>query len=134
MIMDGQKTFGETVAEARTMLGMSITGAAGKLEMTEALLTDIEDGLVEMNPALQETFERAYTIDLSGALQGRRLPVARRPLTYDAERGVLQIDNFGVRFRVGVDSNDVLLRGFSSALRRLRRLAPNVPILSLIHI
>lgn len=124
-----QKNFGDAVAEARTILGMSLTGAAGKMGMTESLLKDIESGEIPMNDALQEVFEAAYEIDLSGVTTAaRREHVERRPLVYDAEEGVLRVDNLGVRFRRGVDDNDVLLRGFSSAIRRLRRLAPDVPI------
>lgn len=123
-----QKNFGDAVAEARAMLGMSITGAAGKMGMTESLLTDIESGMVEMNGALQEVFESAYGIDLSNVTSGHRQHAERRPMVYDEQEGVLRIDNLGIRFRRGVDDNDVLLRGFSSAIRRLRRLAPDVPI------
>lgn len=103
-------------------------GAASKLGMTKALLEDIEEGLVPMNPQLQQLFEERYGIDLSMSQDGPREHVERRPMTYDAEEGLLRIDTLGVRFRVGVDDNDVLFRGFSSAVRRLRRLAPSVPL------
>ena len=123
-----KKNFGEAVAEARTVVGMSMTGAAGKLGMTEGLLADIEAGEIEMNDALKEVFEAAYGIDLSGVTSEPREHAERRPMVYDAEEGILRIDNLGIRFRPGIDDNDVLLRGFSSAIRRLRRLAPDVPI------
>lgn len=126
--MAANQTFGESVAEARALLGMSVTGAAGTLQMTESMLEDIEDGLVDMNPELQEIFERAYSIDLTSAVSGPPRYVEREPLSYDAEAGLLKIGSLGVRFRKGVDDNDVLLRGFSSAVRRLRRLSPSVPI------
>lgn len=110
------------------MLGMSVMGAAAQLGMTETLLEDIEAGLVEMNPQLQQMFESLYGIDLSTATSGPREHAKRRPLTYDAESGILRIDDLGVRFRVGEDDNNVLFRGFSSAIRRLRGLPPSVPI------
>lgn len=122
------KHFGDAVAEARTVLGMSRAGAAGTMGMTESLLEDIESGLVEMNDALRAVFEDTYGIDLSTVVEGHREHVERKPLTYDVDAGILHVDSLGVRFRPGVDNNDVLLRGFSSAIRRLRRTAPGVPI------
>ncbi len=116
------------VAEARTVLGMSTMGAASKLGMTEALLEDIETGLIPMNPQLQQVFEECYGIDLSQSHSGEREHAVRKELSYDAKAGILRVDDLGVRFRIGVDDNDVLFRGFSSAVRRLRRLAPSVPI------
>ena len=85
--MAANQTFGESVAEARALLGMSVTGAAGTLQMTESMLEDIEDGLVDMNPELQEIFERAYSIDLTSAVSGPPRYVEREPLSYDAEAG-----------------------------------------------
>lgn len=123
-------TFGDMVAEARAVLGMSTIGAAGKLGMTESLLEDIERGLIPLNPQLQVVFEECYGIDLSflGDETGEREHVARREMTYDAKEGILRIDDLGVRFRIGVDDNDVLFRGYSAAIRRLRRLSPSVPL------
>lgn len=122
------KNFGEAVAEARTILGVSLTGAAGMVGMTESLLKDIEAGEIPMNDSLRETFEKAYDIDLSNVDAAPRAHLERRPMVYDDTAGVLRIDTLGIRFRHGVDDNDVLLRGFSSAVRRLRRLAPDQPI------
>ena len=121
-------TFGDMVAEARTVLGISKAGAAAQLSMPESLLDDIETGLIPGNPQLKALFEDLYGIDLSAASDTPREHVERRPLTYDSEAGILQVGNLGIRFRVGEDDNDVLFRGFSSAVRRLRRLSPDVPI------
>ena len=54
-------TFGDKVAETRTLLGMSKAGAAGILGMTESLLEDIESGLVPMNDQLKACL--LYTSD-----------------------------------------------------------------------
>ncbi len=121
-------SFGDKVAEARTVLGMSKMGAASTLGMTESLLQDIEDGLVPMNDHLKTLFEETYGIDLAMVQDGPREKVERKLMSYDAEAGILRIDDLGVRFRVGEDDNDVLFRGYSSAIRRLRRLAPSVPL------
>lgn len=121
-------TFGDKVAETRTLLGMSKAGAAGILGMTESLLEDIESGLVPMNDQLKAVFEDAYQVDLSIIDDGPREHTERKLMTYDAESGILRIDDLGVRFRVGEDDNDVLFRGYSAAIRRLRRLSPSVPL------
>lgn len=126
--MAGKQTFGEAVAAARTLLGITTSGAAGMLQMTEPLLADIESGVVEPNEVLRDIFEKAYDLDLSWVSFGPREHVERQQLSYDEDAGILTVDNLGVRFRVGVDDNDVLLRGFSSAVRRLRCLTPDVPI------
>ena len=104
-------------------------GAASALGISTSLLNDVESGAVELNMELQTLMERVYGIRLT-QLVPKEPPaeLAHTPISYDAAQGVLRVGTLGVRFRWGLDSNDVLLRGFSSALRRQRQVPPSMPL------
>ena len=77
---------------------------------------------------MKELIEEAYGIRLSKLISQAPTNTPRVPLSYDAALGVLRVGSLGVRFRLGLDDNDVLLRGFSSAVRRQRQAPPSVPM------
>jgi len=115
-------------ATARSLLGYSIEGAAEALEIPVSIVRDAEDGAIPINDELRVRMEECYGIDLESLLRKSPEYKPRTPIGYDAAQGVLRIGTLGVRFRMGLDSNDVLLRGFSSAIRRQRQLPPSVPL------
>ncbi len=126
--MSEAQSFGDVVGQLRSVLSLSRSAAAEKLQMSEAMLEDIETGLIPGNPLLKAAFEEAYGLDLDGVSSVPRENVPRRPLDYDEETGILQIGELSIEFRVGDDDNDHLLRHFSAALRQLRRLSPSTPL------
>ena len=123
------KSMSEKVAATRAMLGYSLEGAADRLGLSPAILRDAESGDIEINAELQKMFEDFYGLDLDASAEeaptGR---VQRTPLAYDRAQGVLRVGSLGVRFQHGVDDNDVLLRGFSSAVRQQRKTPPSIPL------
>lgn len=115
-------------ATARSLLGYSVEGAAEALDIPVSIVRDAEEGLVEINAELRIRMEECYGIDLDSLIKKSPDYKPRTPIAYDAAQGVLRVGTLGVRFRIGLDSNDVLLRGFSSAVRRQRQLPPSVPL------
>jgi hypothetical protein len=115
-------------ATARSLLGYSIEGAAEALDIPVSIVRDAEDGVIPINDELRVRMEECYGIDLESLLRKSPEYNPRTQIGYDAAQGVLRIGTLGVRFRMGLDSNDVLLRGFSSAIRRQRQLPPSVPL------
>jgi len=122
-----EHTLGHAAATARTLLGYSVSGAAGRLGIPELILREAESGAMEINPEMQAMFEECYGVELS-TLVKERTHAPRTPMAYDAEQGILRVGTLGIRFRVGEDGNDDLLRGFSSAVRRQRKVPPSVPL------
>lgn len=110
------------------MLGYSVEGAAERLGIPTAIVTDAESGNLEINDELKAVFEKFYGIELDQLTRDRSEYAPRTPLAYDARQGILRVGTLGVRFRLGLDDNDVLLRGFSAAVRRQRQLPPSVPL------
>ena len=119
---------GHAVATARTLVGYSLEGAANVLGISVPLLRDLESGAVALNAELQERVESAYGIRLAKLLKETETDEPRTVIAYDAAQGVLRVGTLGVRFRLGLDDNDVLLRGFSSAIRRQRQIPPSIPL------
>lgn len=115
-------------ATARSLLGYSVEGAAAALDIPVSILRDAEEGHIDINDELRSRMERGYGIDLSSLVKKSPDFKPRTPIAYDAAQGILRVGTLGVRFRIGLDSNDVLLRGFSSAIRRQRQLPPSVPL------
>jgi len=115
-------------ATARSLLGYSIEGAAAALEIPVSIVRDAEMGVIPINDELRERMQECYGIELDSLLRKSPEFKPRTAIGYDAAQGVLRIGTLGVRFRMGLDSNDVLLRGFSSATRRQRQLPPSVPL------
>lgn len=115
-------------ATARSLLGYSVEGASEALGVAVSILRDVEDGSAAINDELLQRMESCYGIKLESLLRKRPDYKPRTPIAYDAAQGVLRVGTLGVRFRLGLDSNDVLLRGFSSAIRRQRQLPPSVPL------
>lgn len=115
-------------ATARSLIGYSIEGAGEAMDVAASIIKDAEDGLVEINGELRDRMEACYGVALESLLRKSPDYRPRTPISYDAAQGVLRIGTLGVRFRIGLDSNDVLLRGFSSAIRRQRQLPPSVPL------
>lgn len=113
---------------ARTLVGYSVEGAATALGISTSLLSDIESGTVDLNAELQALIEDRYGIGLESLLREAPNYRPRTPISYDAAKGILRVGTLGVRFRIGLDDNDVLLRGFSSAVRRQRQFPPSVPL------
>ncbi len=129
--VDAAPTVGTTAhaaATARTLVGYSVEGAATALGVTAGLVRDIESGAVELTPDLRALMEDAYGISLASLIQEAPARLPRTPISYDATNGVLRVGTLGVRFRLGLDDNDVLLRGFTSAVRRQRQLPPSIPL------
>lgn len=124
----GVDTLAHAVATARSLLGYSVEGAAETLGIPVSILRDAESGAIDINSELQELFESGYGIELKTLVRATPEHRPRTPIAYDAAQGVLRVGTLGVRFRLGLDSNDVLLRGFSSAIRRQRQLPPSVPL------
>ncbi len=116
------------VATARALLGYSLEGASARLGIPVAIIEDAESGDLQINDELKAVFEEAYGIELKTLVRKRTDYVPRTPLAYDAANGILRVGTLGIRFRLGLDDNDVLLRGFSSAVRRQRQLPPSVPL------
>ena len=116
------------IATARTLVGYSLEGAARSLGVSESLLRDLESGAVDVNLEMQELIEDTYGIRLSKLISQAPTNTPRVPLSYDAALGVLRVGSLGVRFRLGLDDNDMLLRGLSSAVRRQRQVPPSVPL------
>ncbi len=122
------KALAEAASTARTLIGYSIEGAAQAMGVSESILRDAEAGLEPMSPMLKLQIEQCYEVKLEQFLKQRPGYRPRVPLQYDEEAGVLRVGALGVRFRKGIDSNDALLRGFSSAVRRQRKMPPSVPL------
>lgn len=116
------------VATARTLVGYSVEGAARALGISEALLRDVESGAVGLNEELQSLIEEKYGIRLSKLIEQAPTNTPRIPISYDVTIGVLRVGSLGVRFRLGLDDNDVILRGLSSAIRRQRQIPPSIPL------
>ncbi len=116
------------IATARTLVGYSLEGGARAIGINEALLRDLEAGVLEVNEEMRQLIEEAYGIRLAKLASQAPANAPRIPLSYDAALGVLRVGSLGVRFRLGLDDNDVLLRGFSSAVRRQRQVPPSVPL------
>ena len=125
---DRTRALAEAAATARTMVGYSIEGAAEALGITASILKDAEGGSVPINTQLRLRMEQVYGSGLEAYLPKHPGVRPRTPLEYDEETAILRVGTLGVRFRKGVDSNDDLLRGFSAAIRRQRRLPPSVPL------
>ena len=121
-------TMAHAVATARSLLGYSLEGAADTLGIPVSIVRDAESGAIDINDDLQTLFEECYGIELSSLVRKKPEEKARTPIAYDAANGVLRVGTLGVRFRLGLDGNDTLLRGFSSAVRRQRQLPPSVPL------
>jgi hypothetical protein len=117
----GVDSMAYAVATARSLLGYSVAGAAETLGIPESIVRDAESGAVEINAELQELFESCYGIQLSTLVSPVAAEKPRTPIAYDVAKGILRIGTLGIRFRLGLDDNDILLRGFSSAIRRQRR-------------
>jgi transcriptional regulator with XRE-family HTH domain len=113
---------------ARTLIGYSLEGASEAMGVSQSILKDAEEGNVPINTVLRFQMEQCYGVNLENFITRRPEWKPRTPLEYNAEQGVLRVGTLGVRFRVGVDDNDALLRGFSAAIRRQRRLPPSVPL------
>lgn len=124
----GPVDLAHAAATARSLLGYSVEGAAEALDIPVSILRDAEEGLIEIKDELRLAMESCYGIDLTSLVRKSPDFKPRTPIGYDAAQGVLRIGTLGVRFRIGLDSNDVLLRGFSSAIRRQRQLPPSVPL------
>lgn len=122
------RALAEAAATARTMLGYSIDGAAEAMGIASSILRDAESGSVPINTQLRLLMEQCYGTTLETYLPQHPGFRPRTPLEYDEANGVLRVGTLGVRFQKGVDSNDDLLRGFSAAIRRQRRLPPSVPL------
>ncbi len=118
----------EAVGKARALLGYSIDGAADRLGISPSILRDAEDGAFEINDQLLALIESGYGIELETLMRPKTEYAPRTPLAYDAENGVLRVGTLGVRFRVGEDDNNLLLRGFSSAVRRQRHTPLSEPL------
>ncbi len=121
-------SFAHAAATARTLVGYSVEGAATALGVTVSLIRDIESGAVELTPELRALMEDKYGVPFASLIQQAPTYSPRTPISYDAANGVLRVGTLGVRFRLGLDDNDVLLRGFSSAVRRQRQLPPSIPL------
>lgn len=120
---------GVAAATARALIGYSVEGAAARLGIPSAIIEEAESGVIEINDELRALFEDCYGVKLETLLAkqvGEHAP--RTPMAYDAAQGILRVGTLGVRFRLGRDDNDSLLRGFSSAVRRQRQLPPSVPL------
>ncbi len=122
------KVVADAAATARSLVGYSVDGAAAALGLPAAILEDVESGKTPLNAALRTRLEQCYGVNLDDVMRKRPDFTPRTPMAYDATRGVLRVGTLGVRFRIGLDSNDDLLRGLSTAIRRQRRLPPNVPL------
>ncbi|MGI9608163.1 MAG: hypothetical protein ACR2P0_18675 [Acidimicrobiales bacterium] len=118
----------EAASTARTIIGYSIEGAATAMGVPAAIIADVESGRVVITDDLRGRIEACYQVDLDTFIRPQRAQQPRLPLAYDEEKGILRVGTLGVRWRKEVDTNDALLRGFSSAIRRQRRLAPSVPL------
>lgn len=127
-LANGAETLAHAVATARSLLGYSIEGAAETMGIPVSILQDAESGDIEINAELQELFESTYGIKLANLVRPSTEHRPRTPIAYDAAQGILRVGTLGVRYRIGIDDNDVLLRGFSSAVRRQRQLPPSVPL------
>lgn len=122
------KSMAEKVAAMRTMLGYSLEGAADKLGVSTSILRDAEAGEIEINAHLQKIFEDFYGVTFEAEPERASGQRPRTPLAYGRAQGILRVGTLGVRFKQGIDDNDVLLRGFSSAVRRQRQTPPSVPL------
>ena len=125
---DELNPLGQAAATARAVLGYSIEGAADRLGIPATILEEAESGSIEINDELKAMLEDCYGVELSSLVKKRPEYAPRTPMAYDAAQGILRVGMLGVRFRVGLDDNDALLRGFSSAVRRQRQLPPSVPL------
>lgn len=123
-----EQLLAQAAVAARTLLGYSLQGAAEGIEVEESILANIEQGDMPLNGAMRTAMEDFYGVDLDKFITNKAGYVPRVLPEYDEERGLLILGSMGVRFRVGVDENDALLRGYSAAVRRLRGLAPSVPL------
>ncbi len=118
----------EAAATARSLVGYSIDGAAALLGLPGPVLEDIERGRSPLSDDLRARLEESYGVNLNDVVRKRPDFHPRTPMAYDATRGILRVGTLGVRFRLGLDTNDDLLRGVSTAIRRQRRLPPSVPL------
>ena len=115
-------------ATARTLVGYSVEGAAAAIGVAPGLIRDVESGDVALTDELRSAMEQKYGVPFNSLIKEAPTYSPRTPVSYDAANGVLRVGTLGVRFRLGLDDNDVLLRGFSSAVRRQRQLPPSVPL------
>lgn len=119
---------GAAIATARSVLGYSVEGAAASIGINPTILRAAEAGEFTINSALRLQVEQSFELDLEQFMVDRSEFAPRHQLEYDSEHGILRVGKLGVAFRVGVDSNDVLLRGFSSAVRSERGMAVTEPL------
>lgn len=124
----GPSTVADAIATARSLLGYSIEGAAERLGISASIIRDAESGEIEISTELQAAFEQGFGIELSKLVSTKAEHVPRTPIAYDATQGILRVGTLGMRFDAEQDDNDVLLRGFSAAVRRQRQLPPTAPI------
>lgn len=125
---DAPNPLGQAAATARSVIGYSVEGAAARLGIPATILEEVESGSIEINNELKAMLEECYGVELGSLVKKRPDYAPRTPIAYDAAQGILRVGTLGVRFRVGLDGNDSLLRGFSSAVRRQRQLPPSVPL------
>ncbi len=125
---DFARDLASAASTARTLIGYSIEGAAEAMGVAPSILSDAETGHAPINTVMRFQMEQLYGVKLENFISSRPEWKPRTPLEYNAEQGVLRVGTLGVRFRVGIDDNDALLRGFSAAIRRQRRLPPSVPL------
>lgn len=115
-------------ASARSLVGYSIEGAADALGLTAAVLSEIEAGVLPIGEELQRTMEWRYGMTFDALVAEMPGNSPRTPIDYNAAEGVLRVGDFSIRWNIGLDSNDDLLRDFASAVRRQRRTPPSVPV------
>lgn len=126
---DRNAALGAAITTARSILGYSIEGAAQAIGIAPTILRAVEKGEIAINSALRLQIETSFEMDLAPlVVDGLREFAAREPLEYDEKNGILRVGKLGVAFRRGIDSNDVLLRGFSSAVRSERGVAVTEPL------
>lgn len=116
------------IKTARSVLGYSVEGVSEQLNIPTAIIREAEGGELEINDELRAVFEKFYGIDLSTLVRKSSNYAPRTPVSYDPTKGIVRVGKLAIRFRLGVDDNDRLLRGFSSAVRRQRQLPPSVPL------
>jgi transcriptional regulator with XRE-family HTH domain len=122
------RSLAEAASTARTLIGYSTEGAAQAMGISASILRDAESGAEPISPVLKLQLEACYEVKLEHFIKERPGYRPRTPLQYDEQNGVLRVGSLGVRFRKGIDGNDALLRGFSSAIRRQRKMPPSVPL------
>lgn len=126
--IDRNRALGAAITSARSVLGYSIEGAATSIGISPTILSAAENAEIAINSALRLQIETSFEMDLDQFIVDPVELSTREPLEYDEKNGILRVGKLGVAFRLGVDSNDVLLRGFSSAIRSERGVAVNEPL------